>query len=353
MRQATQTLRRLRSPLAHTRYQLKVLHQPVETHSLPSFADTLRQHGKYPLKRAKLEILQLNLGKLCNQTCRHCHVDAGPDRKDEVMSKDILQRALELIRMHRIPTVDLTGGAPEMNPHFRWFVEQCSSLGSHIIDRCNLTILTAGAQYRDLPQFFARHGVHIVSSLPHYSKNRTDAQRGEGVFEASIEALRMLNDVGYGQPDSALQLDLVFNPTGAFLPSQQCTLERVYKDKLLRKYGIRFNRLIVITNMPINRFLDYLLQTNQYHQYMQTLVDAFNPATIDGLMCRNTLSVSWDGYLYDCDFNQMLDLKIRHNSPHIFDINIESLEGLPITLHQACYGCTAGAGSSCSGEIAS
>ena len=352
IRQNTPSLKKRDSLLANPTFQFDLLQRrKFESEKFPEFSQIVLKHRQMPLKRTKLQILQLNLGKLCNQTCRHCHVDAGPDRKDQQMSKAILEQALYLIEKYSIPTVDLTGGAPEMNVHFRWFVSQCRKLGAHIIDRCNLTILNAGKNYSDLPRFLADHQVHVVSSLPHYNKSRTDAQRGEGVFESSILGLQKLNRLGYGQPDSDLKLDLVYNPTGTFLPASQSVLMPQFKRKLKQKYNIDFNNLIAITNMPISRFLEYLLETDNYENYMHTLLDAFNPATLEGVMCLDTISVGWDGTLYDCDFNQMLNLKSKLKSPTIFDLDPETLEGTDIMVHQACYGCTAGAGSSCGGEI--
>jgi len=251
-----------------------------------------------------------------------------------------------------IHTVDITGGAPEINPHFRWFVKAVSRLGKQVIDRCNLTMIMANKKYHDLPDFFKEHKVHVISSLPYFSKKRTDSQRGDGVFEDSIEALKRLNAVGYGVAGSGLTLDLVYNPAGAFLPGSQMTLQAEFKRQLKRKFDIEFNSLFAITNLPIARFLDYLLESGNYVEYMQKLVDAFNPTTIEGLMCRNTISVNWDGYLYDCDFNQMLDLKVASpKTTHISTFKEALLMQRGIVLNQHYYGCTAGAGSSCGGEI--
>ena len=238
-----------------------------------------------------------------------------------------------------------------MNPHFRWFVAECSNMGLQVMNRCNLTIIESNPRFRDLPAFFADHKVHLVSSLPHYSKLRTDNQRGQGVFDDSIRALKRLNEVGYGINGSDLQLDLVYNPTGTFLPSGQEQLEREFRAQLHRRHGIEFSRLLAITNLPVSRFLEYLIETDQYVEYMTRLIDAFNPATVDGLMCRNTLSVSWDGYLYDCDFNQMLDMKVQTTANHISNFDADSLVERKIAVNQHCYGCTAGAGSSCGGEL--
>lgn len=338
--------------LANTFVQLQILNgeDKVNT-SFPSFTGKLKELGKAPLKPGKLDIFQLNIGKLCNQTCAHCHVDAGPDKKEEQMTRENLEICLDIIRRHRIPKVDITGGAPEMNKNFRWFVEECFALGCEVMDRCNLTIIKANPKYYDLPEFFAKNKVHVISSLPYFSKKRTDNQRGDGVFEDSIAALQELNKVGYGKEGSGLILDLVYNPSGAFLPSDQMELQAEFKRQLKRKYDIVFNSLFAITNLPISRFLDYLIESGNYEEYMTKLVEAFNPGTVDGLMCRNTISVSWDGYLYDCDFNQMLDLKVASKGKHIRDFNFEALADRSIVLNQHCYGCTAGAGSSCGGEL--
>ena len=342
--------------LSDSFFQLKVLNGKELSHpSLVPFQESLRQAGVPDgrLKPTGIQIFQVNVGKLCNQTCAHCHVDAGPDRKVENMARENFDRCLEILARYDIPTVDITGGAPEMNPHFRWFVEECRKLGKHVMNRCNLTIIMSNPKYRDLPQFFAENRVEIVSSLPHYSAMRTDSQRGEGVFDDSIKALQLLNAVGYGKPDTGLKINLVYNPTGAFLPGGQSGLEADFKRQLKRKYDVDFNSLFAITNMPISRFLDYLLETNNYESYMQSLLDAFNPAAVAGLMCLNTISVSWDGYLYDCDFNQMLDLKVDvPGRKHLSDFDLDALQSRDIVLNQHCYGCTAGAGSSCGGQTA-
>ncbi|HFA49761.1 MAG TPA: radical SAM/Cys-rich domain protein [Bacteroidetes bacterium] len=340
--------------LSDTFYQLEVLngHEVMEA-QFPRFEDKVANLGFQPFRTTELEIFQINIGKLCNQTCAHCHVDAGPDRKHEQMSREHLEKCLAIIAATpSIHTVDITGGAPEMNVNFRWFVEEVSKLGKKIIDRCNLTIIVANPKYKDLPEFFAKHKVNVVSSLPYYSKNRTDAQRGEGVFEDSIEALKMLNAVGYGKAGTGLELNLVYNPTGAFLPGSQVSLEGQFHAQLKRRYDVVFNNLFCITNLPISRFLEYLLESGNYEKYMQELVDAFNPSTVPGLMCRNTISVRWDGRLYDCDFNQMLELEVSaEGSRHLDTFDYDALDNRPIVLNQHCYGCTAGAGSSCGGAI--
>lgn len=333
--------------LADSRVQLGRLRENAFT----GFGEKLRENGMWPLQPARIDIFQMNMGKMCNQTCKHCHVDAGPDRK-EIMSRETMSLCLNILAKHDIPTVDLTGGAPELNPDFRWFVEQAAALGKHIMDRCNLTIILANKSYHDLPAFFARHKVEVISSLPHYTALRTDRQRGDGVFDKSIKALQMLNEAGYGIEGSGLKLNLVYNPTGAILPGPQQELEADYKRELKNHFGIDFNNLYVITNMPISRFLDYLITSGNYEDYMQKLINAFNPAAVAGLMCRNTLSVGWDGYLYDCDFNQMLDIKVGGKAQHISEFNITELGKRYIVVDQHCYGCTAGLGSSCGGQTA-
>jgi radical SAM/Cys-rich protein len=350
--QRTKSLSASGKPLADTFFQLKVLNgRELQDARFPLFADKVANIGFRPLRPAAIEIFQINIGKLCNQTCAHCHVDAGPDKKVENMSRETLECCLEILKRHDIPTVDITGGAPEMHPHFRWFVQECRRLGKKVMNRCNLTIIEANKKYYDLPHWFAENRVHIVSSLPHFSRTRTDAQRGDGVFEDSIAALQKLNAAGYGQPDTGLLLDLVYNPSGAFLPGSQAGLEREFRQQLERRYGIHFNHLYAITNMPISRFLDYLIESHNYETYMDTLVNAFNPATVSGVMCRNTISVSWDGYLHDCDFNQMLGLRVSGSAVHIRDFDFDHLLNRAIVLNQHCYGCTAGAGSSCGGEV--
>lgn len=343
------SLRASQHALADSRQQLDVLDRP----GIPDFRHKLEAVGLFPLVPTSMEIFQVNLGKMCNQTCAHCHVDAGPDRK-EIMTRATMQACLDALARTTIQTVDLTGGAPEMNPDFRWFVEQIKQLGRHVLVRCNLTIIVANPKYRDLPEFYARHGVEVVSSLPFYDASRTDRQRGNGVFADSIEALHLLNAAGYGREGSGLVLNLVYNPAGAFLPPAQAALEREFKESLLKNHGVVFNQLFAITNMPISRYLDYLLRSGNYEKYMEKLVNAFNPAAAANVMCRNTISIGWDGRLYDCDFNQMLDLPVAKSAPqHVSEFNVERLDARRIVLGQHCYGCTAGAGSSCGGEVVS
>jgi radical SAM/Cys-rich protein len=336
--------------LASTSAQLDLLERGVRDQlGLPLFQQKMEQAGLYPLLATGVDILQINVGKMCNQVCKHCHVDAGPDRK-EIMTRQTMEQCLAALANSDIPTVDLTGGAPEMNPHFRWFVEECHRLGKHVIVRCNLTIIVANPKYHDLPRFYRDHGVEVVSSLPFYNADKTDRQRGTGVFKDSITALKMLNEVGYGQEGSGLILNLVYNPAGAFMPGAQEGLKRQFKKVLSDEFGISFNDLFAITNIPVSRYLDYLVSSGNFEGYMEKLVTAFNPAAARGVMCRNTLSVSWDGYLYDCDFNQMLELPLQERLPqHISLFNADQLNHRQITLHQHCYGCTAGAGSSCGG----
>jgi radical SAM/Cys-rich protein len=347
------SLQKQHHQLADSLIQLQVLNQatPQGLH-FPAFSRKLREAQLFPLQPTSLEIFQVNIGKMCNQVCKHCHVDAGPDRR-EIMSRETMQQCLDALQATTIQTVDLTGGAPEMNPDFRWFVEEIRKLGRQIIVRCNLTIIVANKKYYDLPEFYKKHGVHVVSSLPYFTAARTNAQRGDGVFEDSIKALQMLNAVGYGQEGSGLVLDLVYNPAGAFLPGSQVSLENEFKKKLAQGFGITFNNLLAITNLPISRFLDYLIQSGNYDGYMEKLVNAFNPVAAAHVMCRNTISIGWDGFLYDCDFNQMLDLPVAGTaSRHIRDFNVQELLTRSIVVNQHCYGCTAGAGSSCGGTTA-
>ena len=316
------------------------------------FAQRIVDDSLAPLRADRIQVLQVNVGKVCNQTCRHCHVDAGPDRR-EVMTRETMATCLDVLERGGIPVLDITGGAPEMNPHFRWLVSEARRLGRRVIDRCNLTILLAPG-FDDVPEFLARQQVEIVASLPCYLAGNTNAQRGDGVFERSISALRRLNELGYSQPNSGLILNLVFNPVGPTLPPPADALEEAYRRELQTRYGIVFNKLYTITNMPISRFLADLLSSGKLDEYMQRLVDAFNPDTIEGLMCRTTLSVGWDGRLYDCDFNQMLELGLAPGLPqHIRDFSLDVLENRAIVTGRHCFGCTAGAGSSCQGAIAS
>jgi radical SAM/Cys-rich protein len=319
---------------------------------IPYFSEHLRLCGMDDLHPAEIEILQINLGKMCNQVCAHCHVDAGPDRK-EIMTRETMSECLDAIaRMPSVRTVDLTGGAPELNPEFTWFVRELFRSGRRIIVRSNLTILVSNPKYDNYPLFFADHGVTVIASLPCYTAENTDRQRGTGVFEKSVEALHRLNQVGYGLENSRLELNLVYNPGSASLPASQDILERDYKRQLATQHGIYFNNLYTLTNMPVSRFLDFLLVTGKYEAYMAQLANAFNPHALRGLMCRNTVSVGWDGKLYDCDFNQMLELPVEAGPcMSIFDLDPSILGARKIVTGRHCYGCTAGSGSSCQGTI--
>ena len=334
-------------PLASPAVQIESLRRLP---GLPAFEQTLAEHGVAPLHARAPGILQLNVGKMCNQTCRHCHVDAGPDRR-EVMTRETMEQCLRALASTAIPVVDITGGAPEMNPNFRWLVEQVRALGRHVIDRCNLTILETPT-HRDLPDFFAQHQVEVVCSLPHYRQPNTDRQRGDGVFETSVHAMKRLNAVGYGQ-GGPLRLVLVSNPVGAFLPGGQASLEAEWKREMRRLHDVEFDALYTITNMPISRYLEWLENAQQLAPYMEKLLRAFNPGAAAGVMCRDTISVGWDGVLYDCDFNQQLEMPVSAAAPrHIRDFDAGRLTGREIAVARHCYGCTAGAGSSCGGATA-
>ena len=349
----TKSLKKQKKELANAKRQLEILSNGIfNNNELPTFASKIKAVGQFPLRPKKLEILQINLGYMCNQVCEHCHVDAGPDRQ-EIMTKETMLQCLEVIKNTQAATLDLTGGAPEMNPNFRWFVQEASKAGiKDFIVRSNLTIIRANKKFYDLPKFFKAHKVHVVSSMPHWTRGKTDKQRGNGVFDKSIKALQELNLVGYGMPGSPLKLDLVYNPSGAFLPGNQDSMKKEFKNALMEDFGIQFHQLFAITNLPIARFLDYLIASDNYEDYMYSLVEAFNASTLENVMCTNTLSVSWDGYLYDCDFNQMLKLKVASKLKHISDYNEEVLQNRNIIVSQHCYGCTAGAGSSCQGTVA-
>ena len=341
------TLLRRGSSLANPAEQRRLLEEQV---ACPPFASTLRVNGCAAIRPTTLTTLQINVGKLCNQTCTHCHVDAGPDRR-EIMSRDTMQACLRVLASNSFETLDITGGAPEMNPDFRWLVQEARALDRRVIDRCNLTILVSPG-FEAIPEFLAANCVEIVASLPCYLEANTDAQRGRGVYQKSIAALKRLNELGYGQADSDLRLTLVFNPVGPKLPGNQIALEQAYRRELFDRHGIVFSRLFTITNLPISRFLESLAREGQVESYLRTLVDAFNPETVPGLMCRHTLSVDWQGNLYDCDFNQMLELPLADDGiRHISDFDSDRLSDREIVTGRHCYGCTAGAGSGCSGAI--
>lgn len=328
-----------------------------------SFEKRLAQ-DRLKLTRKPVEILQVNVGKLCNLACTHCHVEAGPNRK-EIMTRETAESVVRFMDRVPVQKLDLTGGAPEMNPHFKYLVREGRRRGLQVMDRCNLTIFFVDG-FQDLPKFLAENQVEVIASLPCYLKENVDEQRGKGVFDESIRALQWLNKLGYGVEGSPLTLNLVYNPVGAYLPPDQAELEADYKERLKKDWRIVFNRLYTITNMPIKRFATYLRHEGEYEKYMELLVNSFNPSTVEGLMCRNTLSVSWDGKLYDCDFNQMLEMQLRMpDARHpersegsrngklltIENVTLEDLLAQPIQTGSHCFGCTAGSGSTCGGAI--
>ncbi len=319
------------------------------------FEKTLVQH-QLDLRAVAVDTLQVNLGKLCNQACKHCHVDAGPKRT-EMMTKEGVDRCLQILRAHpSITNLDITGGAPELNEHFEYFVREARSIDRHVMVRHNFTVTldphpVTGQNMENLPVFFRDHAVEVISSLPYFQEKETDAQRGQGVFEKSLESMRRLNAVGYGKEGTGLLLNLVYNPVGAFLPPEQHAIEAQFKDELQKRYNLVFNSLYVITNMPINRFRHFLERADLYESYMQKLFNAFNPSAARGIMCRNLISVGYDGTLYDCDFNQMLEMKVNHGLPStIWDFHFDRLVTREIAFGSHCFGCTAGAGSSCGGS---
>ena len=316
-----------------------------------NFEERLVEINRRPLRACGLETLQVNVGKVCNQTCRHCHVDAGPTRT-EIMTRETAELVVDVLRRYNIPNLDITGGAPELNPNFDFLVREARALGRHVMDRCNLTVFSVeGKGY--LPEFLRDHQVEVIASLPCYLEKNVEAQRGKGVFSKSIEALQWLNRLGYGQPGTGLALHLVYNPLGPSLPPPQKELEDVYHQQLGERFGIVFNNLYTITNMPISRFLTDLVRHGNYESYMELLVEKFNPATVDGVMCRSLVSVGWNGILYDCDFNQMLEMPINHGYPHhLREFDAFVLSHREIRTGSHCYGCTAGSGSSCGGAVA-
>ncbi len=311
-----------------------------------AFEDKLQK----PLFAEKIEILQLNVGRRCNLACKHCHVEAGPDRK-ELMDRPVFEKCLEILARYSIDTIDITGGAPEMNPHLQWFIESAAKLKRRLIVRSNLSILL-DPTYHHFIDVYTDNQVEIVSSLPDYHAQRTDRQRGQGAFDGIVHVMQMLNRKGYGQPGSNLLLNLVHNPVGAFLPGSQEALSREYKRRLFDDHGIVFNQLYCLSNCPVGRYLEYLIRTENYEDYMTELINAFNWSAVDGVMCRTTLSVAWNGDLYDCDFNQMLALPVNHGAPaHIDIFDFEKLKHRQIVTANHCYACTAGAGSSCQGAL--
>lgn len=347
------SLRSRHAPLSSPAAQLAQLDEVVVEGTALDFTAALAAAGHAELRPAQLDVFQINLGKLCNMTCRHCHVDAGPDRWDAMMTRDTIEAWLRALDTTPAHTVDLTGGAPELHPDFKYVVDECVKRGKHVIDRCNLSVLLL-PRNAGLAEWFGERGVEIVASLPHYRKRNTDAQRGDGAFDKSIEALKLLNQAGYGNGDPKRVLTLMSNPSGAFLAAHQHTAEGEWKTALQRDFGIRFDRLFTLNNMPISRFLEWLVDSDNLDAYMQRLAQSFNPATIDGLMCRNMISISWDGRMFDCDFNQMLDLDAipGEHATRIEDFDFAAWQARRIVTRRHCFGCTAGSGSSCGGATA-
>lgn len=311
----------------------------------------LQESGQWPLRARGIEVLQVNLGRRCNQACRHCHVEAGPHRSESMARRDV-EAVLRVLRRSAIATLDLTGGAPELHPDFEYLVSQARSIGCRIMDRCNLTVLLEPGR-EHLASFLRDHEVEVVASLPYFLEENVDRQRGKGVFSKSLEALRWLNEAGYGLEGSSLQLDLVYNPGGAFLPGSQASLETQFRNELQRRHGVAFTRLYTMTNMPLGRFGDYLRQSGNEQRYWQKLRASFNPAAVPNLMCRWLVSVGWDGTLYDCDFNQMLGMALNSGLPsHIEQFDYNALSARLVATAEHCLGCAAGSGSSCGGALA-
>ncbi len=344
------SLRWRQSPLASAVEQLRVLGKiDLQKDGRQVEFETMTGGELAP---ARLEIFQVNLGKLCNMTCKHCHVDAGPDRTDAMMSDDVVDQVIAAMQRSTAHTVDLTGGAPELHPRFKDVVKASVASGKHVMDRCNLTVLLL-PRNAGMIEWFGELGVEVVASLPHYRRPNTDSQRGDGVYERSIKAMQLLNAAGYGKSDPKKLLTLVSNPAGAYLGASQATSEREWRESLGREHKVTFDRLFILNNMPISRFLEWLESSGNLETYMQKLIAAYNPGAVEGVMCRNTLSVGYDGRLYDCDFNQMLDLEIAEpGSTHIANFDETSWLKRKIVTARHCFGCTAGAGSSCGGQTA-
>jgi radical SAM/Cys-rich protein len=327
------------------REQLRILDQ---IGNVPSLVKKIREINMSPLYAKGIEILQINTGRRCNLSCRHCHVDAGPHRT-EIMSRPVLEKCLEILSSFPISTIDITGGSPEMNPHLEWFIGEAAKLNRRLIVRSNLTLFLE-EPYRHFMDVFAQNKVEIVTSLPDYLETKSDRQRGTGVFAKVVEAMRELNLRGYGMKDSGLRIDIVHNPVGAYLPGSQVALEHEYHARLLAEQGVRFNQLFCLTNLPVGRYLDYLIESGNFEDYISTLCHSFNPAAVKNVMCLTMLSVGWNGSLYDCDFNQMLDLTINNGAPtSIMDFDMDKLKNREIVINNHCYGCVAGCGSSCQG----
>jgi radical SAM/Cys-rich protein len=315
---------------------------------IPYLAEKIREINMFPLRAKGIDILQINLGYLCNLSCRHCHVNAGPQRT-EIMSKPVLEKCLEILSSFPISTIDITGGSPEMNPCLSWFIGEAARLNRRLIVRSNLTLLLE-EPYRRFMDIFARNKVEIVTSLPDYLETKSDRQRGTGVFGKVIEAMRELNSRGYGMKGSDLLIDIVHNPVGAYLPASQTALEHEYRERLVFEQGVYFNQLFCLTNLPVGRYLDYLIESGNFEEYLSALCHSFNPAAVKNIMCRTMLSVGWNGTLYDCDFNQMLDLTVNSGAPAgIMDFDMDKLKNRKIVINNHCYGCVAGCGSSCQG----
>jgi len=328
-----------------TREQLRILGRIGD---IPSLSRRIREINMFPLYAKGIEILQINTGRCCNLSCRHCHVDAGPHRT-EIMSRPVLEKCLEILSSFPISTIDITGGSPEMNPHLEWFIGEAVRLNRRLIVRSNLTLLLE-EPYRHFMDVFAQNKVEIVTSLPDYLETKSDRQRGAGVFAMVIKALRELNSRGYGMKNSGLYIDIVHNPVGAYLPGSQAALEHEYHERLLTEQGVHFNQLFCLTNLPVGRYLDYLIESGNFEDYISALCHSFNPAAVKNVMCLTTLSVGWNGSLYDCDFNQMLDLAVNHGVPNnIMNFDMDKLKNRKIVINNHCYGCVAGSGSSCQG----
>ncbi len=328
-----------------TREQLRILGRIGD---IPSLSRKIREIDMFPLYAKGIEILQINTGRCCNLSCRHCHVDAGPLRT-EIISMPVLEKCLEILSSFPISTIDITGGSPEMNPHLEWFIGEAVRLNRRLIIRSNLTLLLE-EPYRHFMDVFAQNKVEIVTSLPDYLETKSDRQRGMGVFGKVIKALRELNLRGYGMKNSGLYIDIVHNPVGAYLPGSQAALEHEYHERLLTEQGVHFNQLFCLTNLPVGRYLDYLIESGNFEDYISALCHSFNPAAVKNVMCLTTLSVGWDGLLYDCDFNQMLGLTVNNGSQtNIMNFDMDKLKNRKIVINNHCYGCVAGSGSSCQG----
>ncbi len=318
----------------------------------PSFTEIVERQTGDTLKAEGVEILQINVGRQCNLSCRHCHFEAGMNHT-ESMPGDIFEKCLDIIKRYDLKTVDITGGTPELNPNLEWFLKKVCNMGMRVILRSNLVLL-GDDHYRELIDLLVKNKIEIITSLPSYVEQVSDRQRGKGNYKKIIESMRMLNDFGYGHAGTDLILNIVYNPVGAYLPGAQNAIEHEYREHLLKEHVVVFNKLFCITNMPIGRYLSYLVQSGNYEEYFNELYRAYNPGALDHVMCKNTISVGWDGFLYDCDFNQALGLKVNHGAPdHIDDFTIDKLAYRQIVIKNHCYGCCAGAGSSCQGQIPS